>query len=342
MSLKSLFTCIILMFVSIAPAFPRSTTSISNGIKVTTTDNVTRNGKAGILFKIAMTVPGPEPDGALIIANICDMQSKKVYVNGSALGTYGSISIPYKNNAFDNCELFISYDELKKGNISKTSPFKYYITIKSKSKSNRQLKQTGYLEWKGSSSKPTPAPAPNKPKASENKSWVEKFGTMTVHHTLFPDGTENITTQIPCIFCHETGLCQACYGSGQIYWPGLGCFQPCGMCYGKKACTQCGGSKKHSTTIFRKPDGLYYDTSGRLIATPSPEIIGKDYKVNGVCPVCHGTGVQDFPMYEDDPTGASINVIAAHELGYQHTGGGACRYCGKYNYHVHLKCYKCN
>ncbi|RXE72043.1 hypothetical protein ED352_02155 [Muribaculaceae bacterium Isolate-002 (NCI)] len=86
---------------------------------------------------------------------------------------------------------------------------------------------------------------------------------------------------------------------------------------------------------------MYYDTSGRII-TPSPDVIDKNHKIDGVCPVCHGTGVQDFPMYEDDPTGASINVIAAHELGYQHTGGGACRYCGKYNYHVHLKCYKCD
>lgn len=322
---------ILLIIAGAISAGAKTTTSTSKGFTVTATDNVTRNGKTGILFKIKVNVPGPDNAGAWLMLNICNMQGDKIKVNGKSLETYGSISLPYNNNAFDNSELFISYSELSKGNISKTSPFKYYVTVQSKNKNkkNRQLKQSGYFEWSGSSHN-----------HKDKKSWVEKYGNMTIHHTLFADGFENITTKIPCIFCHESGLCQVCYGSGQQYWPGLGCYQPCGMCAGNGKCTQCGGSKVSSTTMFRKPDGLYYDSNGHLIV-PSKEIIGKKYD-RASCPVCDGLGFSRTAIYVDDPHGASINVISRHELGHQHLTGSVCQYCGEYRYHVHVKCYKCN
>lgn len=329
---------ILLIIAGAISAGAKTTTSTSKGFTVTATDNVTRNGKTGILFKIKVNVPGPDNAGAWLMLDICNMQGDKIKVNGKALETYGSITLPYNNNAFDNSELFISYSELSKGNISKTSPFKYYVTVQSKNKNkkNRQLKQSGYFEWSGSSQSPKPSPSPDNHK--DKKSWVQKYGTMTIHHTLFAYGVENITIKIPCIFCQKSGQCQACYGSGQIYWPGLGCYQPCGMCAGNGKCTHCGGSKVSSTTMFRKPDGLFYDIKGHLIV---PTIKGEKYD-RASCPVCDGLGFYRAAAYVDDPHGASINVISQHELGHQHLSGSACQYCGEYKYHVHVKCYKCN
>lgn len=330
---------ILLIIAGAISAGAKTTTSTSKGFTVTATDNVTRNGKTGILFKIKVNVPGPDNAGAWLMLDICNMQGDKIKVNGKALKTYGSITLPYNNNAFDNSELFISYSELSKGNISKTSPFKYYVTVQSKNKNkkNRQLKQSGYFEWSGSSQSPKPSPSPDNHK--DKKSWIEKYGTMTIHHTLFADGVENITIKIPCIFCQKSGQCQACYGSGQIYWPGLGCYQPCGMCAGNGKCTHCGGSKVSSTTMFRKPDGLFYDIKGHLIVSGGE--IGEKHDRES-CPVCDGLGFYRAAAYVDDPHGASINVISQHELGHQHLSGSACQYCGEYKYHVHVKCYKCN
>ena len=97
--------------------------------------------------------------------------------------------------------------------------------------------------------------------AEQSVRWFQSvFGEdyyLEIHHTLFADGTENITTQSPCIFCHESGRCQVCYGTGQQYWRGLQCFQPCRMCGGNGKCTQCGGGKVFSTTMFRNTELLY-------------------------------------------------------------------------------------
>lgn len=343
---------ILLIIAGAISAGAKTTTSTSKGFTVTATDNVTRNGKTGILFKIKVNVPGPDNAGAWLMLDICNMQGDKIKVNGKSLETYGSITLPYNNNAFDNSELFISYSELSKGNISKTSPFKYYVTVQSKNKNkkNRQLKQSGYFEWSGASSTPTPKPNPtptpnngnNKPNIV--KQWEERSGNITTYHTVFANGEENVTTEYPCIFCHETGKCQACYGTGQIFWPGLGCNQPCGMCYGNGLCTTCHGKKKTTITTFKNSDGsftgLYYDSNGQLIDPQRQSKKKKHDKTS--CPVCDGLGFYRAAMYVDDPVGASINVISQHELGHQHLSGSACQYCGEYKYHVHVKCYKCN
>lgn len=139
----------------------------SNGFTVTTTDNATRNGQSGFLFKVSMNVPGPDSSGAYLIVTFCDMNSNKIYVNGNALGTFGSITLPYRNNAFDNCELFISYNDLKKGNITPLSAFKYYFTVNSKG-GKGQLKQSGWLTWNGNRSNGTNVSAKNTNTTSNN------------------------------------------------------------------------------------------------------------------------------------------------------------------------------
>ena len=150
--LKPYCLSILLIIACAISVGAKTTTSTSNGFTVTATDNVTLNGQTGILFKIKVIVPGPDNAGAWMILDICNMQGNLIKVNGKDLNTFGSIGLPYENNNFDNCELFISYSELSKGNISKSSPFKYFVTVQSKNKNkkNRQLKQSGYFEWNGS------------------------------------------------------------------------------------------------------------------------------------------------------------------------------------------------
>lgn len=333
----------ILLFVAflastVLPSNAKTTTSTSQGFTVTATSDVTNEGRKGIRFNITVNIPGPVQAGAWLMVTICDSSHKRVKVSGKGLLYYKDITLPYKTNSFKESAIFAPYSELKKGNISASSSFSYYVTVQSK-KDNSTIKQSGYFDWKGNSSTKQDTPAP-KPVNGKKKSWTEKYGEMTVKHSIGSDGTETIAVEIPCIFCHQSGLCQACNGLGQIWWPGLGCYQTCTMCYGEKVCSKCKGKKRHTTLIYRTPDGLYYDQNGHLIA-PDDKTKGRHYDRKN-CPVCDGSGVQDFPMYENDPSGAQVNVIAAHELGYQHTGGGVCRYCGKHTYHVHLKCYKCN
>lgn len=350
--IKSIFLLFFLIALTTLPANAKTITTTSKGFTVKAVSDVTSGNKKGIQFNITVDVPGPVKAGAWIMVTICDSRHNRVKVSGKDLMFHKSVTLPYKNNSFKGSKIFVPYSELKKGNISPTSSFSYYVTVQSK-KNKSTIKQSDYIDWKGTASskpgKPTPKtrkPAPKQnspaPKASKkkNKSWTETYGRMVVKHTIGDKGIEGIEVTIPCIFCHESGVCQACHGLGQIWWPGLGCYQTCTMCFGEKVCPQCKGTKRHTSRMYRTPDGLYYDQNGKLIV-PGDDEKGKRFKRKN-CPVCDGTGVQDFPMYVDDPTGAQANVIAAHECGYQHMGNSACRYCGEHRYHVHLKCYKCN
>lgn len=62
------------------------------------------------------------------------------------------------------------------------------------------------------------------------------------------------------------------------------------------------------------------------------------HRSSGSCPKCHGTRVDPSPCYENDPSGAQY-AINQGLLGYQHVSSGRCPHCGKYNYHIHYKCY---
>ena len=208
--LKPYCLSILLIIACAISVGAKTTTSTSNGFTVTATDNVTLNGQTGILFKIKVIVPGPDNAGAWMILDICNMQGNLIKVNGKDLNTFGSIGLPYENNNFDNCELFISYSELSKGNISKSSPFKYFVTVQSKNKNkkNRQLKQSGYFEWNGSSSSPKPASKPaskqsSKPDNHKNqKSWVEKYGNTT---PCLPTGLKTSPPKAPAYSATNRG-----------------------------------------------------------------------------------------------------------------------------------------
>lgn len=58
---------------------------------------------------------------------------------------------------------------------------------------------------------------------------------------------------------------------------------------------------------------------------------------SGSCPKCHGSGIDPFPSALGDPYMGS-NIAAQGLVGYTHTSGNRCNYCGEYEYHVHYKC----
>lgn len=59
------------------------------------------------------------------------------------------------------------------------------------------------------------------------------------------------------------------------------------------------------------------------------------------CPRCHGTGVESTPAAINSPS-VGAGAAAQGLVGYTHTNGGSCPYCGRYEYHIHYKCYDSN
>ncbi len=56
------------------------------------------------------------------------------------------------------------------------------------------------------------------------------------------------------------------------------------------------------------------------------------------CPKCHGSGIDPSPIAVGDLY-MGANIASQGLVGYTHTNGSRCPHCGKYEYHVHYKCY---
>ena len=93
--------------------------------------------------------------------------------------------------------------------------------------------------------------------------------------------------------------------------------------------------KKHMVN-----NGVNNPTTGDRLTPDNNPNSGRRYPESSICPNCKGTKVESFPMYENDPSGAAVN--AGRQIGYTNSRGHLCKYCGKYTWHIHLKCYKCN
>lgn len=59
---------------------------------------------------------------------------------------------------------------------------------------------------------------------------------------------------------------------------------------------------------------------------------------SGSCPRCHGSGIDSSPACVGNPYAGS-GAASQGLVGYTHTNGGRCPYCGTYDYHIHYKCY---
>lgn len=92
---------------------------------------------------------------------------------------------------------------------------------------------------------------------------------------------------------------------------------------------------------FQQLEAMSYNMAAQIAndiwGNSSGSATNRSNRNSGSCPKCHGSGIDPFPMALGDPyTGA--NISAQGLVGYTHTSGNRCTYCGKYEYHIHYKC----
>lgn len=178
-----------------------------------------------------------------------------------------------------------------------------------------------------------------------------------------------------CSSCHGTGsiptICTMCRGTGTIK---MGYYTPqffkCNYCGGTgKQKTQCMACYQTNMQIsltqsllktLQETHGMTKETLNTYI-----EIKGMEHKQNmefqraineiaepylnstrksnssqsstsssSKCSLCNGTGIDPHVYHSGDPKPAVG--------GYTHSSGGKCIYCGKYEWHQHVYCPKCN
>ncbi len=109
--------------------------------------DVVRDGEKGILIRTRFMVAGPRKDPCFLIANFRDVYYQEIrcriepYSSPKGnLWTYDAISLPYANNAFDNCELFLPYRVMPRG----VCTLRLFLTVQSPQGDETQ---SGYITF---------------------------------------------------------------------------------------------------------------------------------------------------------------------------------------------------
>ncbi len=139
-----------------------------------------------------------------------------------------------------------------------------------------------------------------------------------------------------CRSCSGSGRCVQCSGTGYgppLYIMGGWQAMPCVLCSGTGVCYLCKGAGVE--VIYQQPAyaPVYTPSSGNSGSSSS-----SGSQSGGTCTVCNGLGCRTAVSYENDPSGAAFYL---RDL-VQHSEGSRCGICGRYSYHCHMKCYKCN
>lgn len=161
---------------------------------------------------------------------------------------------------------------------------------------------------------------------------------------VYENGVRCETIYTTCSMCHGSKNCLMCHGSGGSY---IGYnYYPCLACNKTGRCSLC-------TDGYAINSVHWYDATGKEVYLPMQNGGGssggsgtvenhnenRHKHQNGVCSQCGGTKVDRTALYENDPSGAAVNTNG--HVGYTNSQGNKCPYCGRYSYHVHLKCPKC-
>lgn len=140
----------------------------------------------------------------------------------------------------------------------------------------------------------------------------------------------------PCSLCKGSRVCIHCQGTGvggTLFIMGGWQVMPCFSCNGAGVCSYC-----HGTGV----QVVYQQPAYAPVYTPSSSSSSSSSSSNsqsgGTCTVCNGLGCRTAVSYENDPSGAAFYL---RDL-VQHSEGSRCGICGRYSYHCHMKCYKCN
>ncbi len=176
--------------------------------------------------------------------------------------------------------------------------------------------------------------------SSSNRRTTTKSSQKSVSSSSRSKRNDLSTMKINCVVCHGTGVCQNCGGLGYtvpMYGYSRGEQVACGLCFGTGKCRLCQG--KGYSVAQSANGGVYIDGVYHSGETHSNTSRRSSKSSSGICDRCNGTGVNSHPMYIDDPSGAGVNAVG--HTGYTHSSGRKCSYCGKYRWHIHLKCTKC-
>ena len=171
------------------------------------------------------------------------------------------------------------------------------------------------------------------------------------------NGTQK--TPWTCTACRGTGtvkwgsippqyfLCNWCGGTGKTY-------KYCMVCQGTnssigylnnllKTLKETHGMKKEVAEFYHKHKNweaqMNRDFQKAINDIAEPYLNGTEKsssytRSSSKCSICNGTGVDPHPWHSGDAT--------PRAGGYTHSSGGKCVYCGRYEWHQHKYCPKCN
>lgn len=101
-------------------------------------------------------------------------------------------------------------------------------------------------------------------------------------------GDDYETIETECVYCHGSGICWACDGSGQgpKTITGTDKHEKCHYCHGKKVCSKCKGKKTSGSKRKRS-------SSSNSNTVTSDQVHGtcRDCGGDGICPKCNGRRV---------------------------------------------------
>jgi|GEM_PF-1605635 hypothetical protein len=160
------------------------------------------------------------------------------------------------------------------------------------------------------------------------------------------DGTTTMVHHKKCFSCKGSGYCSICDGQGGkvvgVYtkqWRG------CTLCGGNGKCKYCNGTGESIMVQTYDPSTKTAVGQDMYTGKTYRSTYGEKHDRNGSsshsstsssskCSICNGTGIDPHAYYSGDPKPAVG--------GYTHSSGGKCIYCGKYEWHQHVYCPKCN
>ena len=179
-------------------------------------------------------------------------------------------------------------------------------------------------------------------------------------HCSYCNGTHKIPTN--CNRCSGTGTikmgyytpqffkCNYCGGTGRTYKPCIECQKTdVSISISRnmlKTYKETHGMTKETAAFYHEHNSKMgqmdrdYQNSINAIAEPYLNSTRKSNSSHSStssspkCSMCNGTGIDPHAYHSGDPKPAVG--------GYTHSSGGKCIYCGKYEWHQHVYCPKCN
>lgn len=161
-----------------------------------------------------------------------------------------------------------------------------------------------------------------------------------------PHGRQSNNRKQVCSVCKGKKKCSVCKGSGLsgqvLNFPWGSQPLECLVCGGKCICTFCNGigTRAAELAVSQAYSQSHYNSGYNNNGNRNKS--NRNHNNNSrSCTVCGGTGIQTSVAYENDPYGASY-AIGQGLVGYTNRDGNRCYRCGRYTYHLHYKCYRCN